>query len=442
MLEVGPIQADPATGEVPVRTRAMEDLVERMDRAAGTVRPNLAVRFAADPNVQLVNRHGVLQYGCTFVGECVIGCNQGAKNSLDYNYLAVAERAGAVAVTEAEVIRIEPGDDGYAVTYRDHAEDGGHRMLTGQLLFLAAGAVGTTELLLRSRDVDKTLPDLSPRLGEGFSGNGDFLSLIRRTRTPLDPERGPTIPRPAWWTSTKPAARCGSRCKMGPIRPYFPDSARASTPSGGSDSASFTPSGRLPTHAAAHGNEGLRSSNRSIMALLLMGRDASQGRLVLDHHNQASVQWDNRANRRLYRAEGQVGRAVARMLGGRASDAPTWSLLRRAVTVHSLGGVPMGIDRTHGVIDEYGEVYGYRGLYVVDGAAVPSATGVNPSASILAMAERNVERAIRRILGDDLWEAPEMPEVTPADVPEDRAMLLMSTQRGERSAMASSSARP
>ena len=98
------------TGEVPVRTRAMEDLVERMDRAAGTVRPNLAVRFAADPNVPQVNRHGVVQYGCTFVGECVIGCNQGAKNSLDYNYLAIAERAGAVAVTAAEVIRIEPCD--------------------------------------------------------------------------------------------------------------------------------------------------------------------------------------------------------------------------------------------------------------------------------------------------------------------------------------------
>jgi cholesterol oxidase len=70
----------------------------------------------------------------------------------------------------------------------------------------------------------------------------------------------------------------------------------------------------------------------------------------------------------------------------------------------------MGIDREQGVIDEYGEVHGYQGLYVVDGAAVPSATGVNPSASILAMAERNVERAIRRILGDELWEAPEMAE--------------------------------
>ena len=91
-------------------------------------------------------------------------------------------------------------------------------------------------------------------------------------------------------------------------------------------------------------------------------------------------------------------------------------MLRRAVTVHSVGGVPMGIDRTHGVIDEYGEVHGHRGLYVIDGAAVPSATGVNPSASILAMAERNVERAIRRIIGAERWEAQEMPDVTRADV--------------------------
>ena len=169
------------------------------------------------------------------------------------------------------------------------------------------------------------------------------------------------------------------------------------------------------------------------MALLLMGRDASQGRLVLDHHQEASVEWDNRANRALYRAEGRAGRAVARMLDGRASAAPTWSMLRRAVTVHGLGGVPMGSDRVHGVIDECGEVHGHRGLYVIDGAAVPSATGVNPSASILAMAERNVERAIRSVLGDELWEAPEMRAVKPSDVPEDRAMQLMSTQRRQRS---------
>jgi cholesterol oxidase len=432
MLEIRPVQADPLTGDVPVRTRAMEDLVARMDRASGTVRPNLAVRFAAEPNEQLPNRHGVPQYGCTFVGECVLGCNQGAKNSLDYNYLAVAERAGAVALTESEVVRIEPRDGGYAVAYRDHA-DGGTRTLIGRLLFLAAGAVGTTELLLRSRDVDRSLPDLSPRLGEGFSGNGDFLALIKRTRIPLDPERGPAITTTSvvdfdeagsqvWFQvqdGAYPAVLHRLVASLDPTRPVRErlSRLRAADPGDGS----------------ARGTKRPGQRSRSVMALLLMGRDASQGKLVLDHHNQAAVDWDNRANRALYRAEGQVGRAVARMLGGRASDPPTWSLLRRAVTVHNLGGVPMGIDRAHGVIDEYGEIHGHPGIYVIDGAAVPSATGVNPSASILAMAERNVERAIRGIIGDERWEAPEMKDVKPADVPEDRAMQLMSIQRRERS---------
>jgi cholesterol oxidase len=244
MLEVGPIQADPVSGEVPVRTRAMEDLVERMDRAAGTVRPNLAVRFAAEPNVPQPNRHGVVQHGCTFVGECVVGCNQGAKNSLDYNYLAVAERAGAVALTEAEVVRIEPGDGGYTVEYRDNAAGGARRVLRGQSLFLAAGAVGTTELLLRSRDVHKTLPDLSPRLGEGFSGNGDYLSLIRRTRYRWIPNGARPSPPPAWSTSTKPTARCGSRCRMGPTRLCSPGSSAALTRLAACGNASSAPGRR------------------------------------------------------------------------------------------------------------------------------------------------------------------------------------------------------
>jgi cholesterol oxidase len=425
MLEVRPIQPDPLTGEVPVRTQAMEDLVTRMDRAAGTIRPNLAVRFATDPDTQVINRHGIPQYGCTFVGECVLGCNQGAKNSLDYNYLAIAERAGALALTDSEAIGIETCDDGYRVTYRNHADGGDSQALTGRAIFLAAGAVGTTELLLRARDTAQSLPDLSPRLGEGFSGNGDFLSFIRRSRVPLDPERGPTITTSSIVDFDEASRQVWFQVQDGSYPAVLSRLVASADPTRGVRE-------RLARLRAQRAT-GTDRRPAKVMALLLMGRDASQGRLALDHHDQATVGWDNRANRALYRAEGQVGRAVARMFGGRASDVPTWSLLRRAITVHNLGGVPMGIDRTHGVIDENGEVHGYPGLYVVDGSAVPSATGVNPSASILAMAERNVERAIRRITGDQFWEAPEMREVERSDVPEDRAMQLMSIQRRQRS---------
>jgi cholesterol oxidase len=193
MLDVGPVGVDPATGREPARTALVESLVGRMYRVAGTIRPNLAVRFTADPDAVTPNRHGVEQAGCDFTGDCVIGCNRGAKNSPDHNYLAVAERAGAVGVTRAEVIRLEPRDSGYAVTWRDPVDDAAPPVtMTSRHVFLAAGAVGTTELLLRQRDVLGTLPLLSSRLGEEFSGNGDFL-MTTTLRSAGDLTRGPTI---------------------------------------------------------------------------------------------------------------------------------------------------------------------------------------------------------------------------------------------------------
>lgn len=442
MLEVRPIGVDPATGQVPVRTSAMERLVEGLDLASGTVRPNLAVRFAetsdglpGDPTAATRNRHGIPQHGCTFVGECVIGCNQGAKNSLDYNYLAVAERAGAVGLTGIEVVGIEPsGDGGYRVRARRYphgdertdgvgavAVDSREQVFTARAVFLGAGAVGTTELLLRARDVHGTLPELSSRLGDGFSGNGDFLSFISRSRTHLDPERGPTITT----TSVVDFDEAGRQL-------WF------QVQDGGYPVVLSRLVGNLlsrvdPTAAIRARRQRADAPRRAVMALLLMGRDASAGRLTLDHQGEAVLAWDNRANARLYRAQALVGRVVARLFGARARPAPTWTYLRRAVTVHNLGGVPMGADARSGVIDEHGEVHGYPGLYVIDGAAVPSATGVNPSASIAAMAERNVEHAIRRITGDEAWEAPERRDVVPTPAPEDEAMARMSERRRQRS---------
>src|SRR5690606_36038095 len=79
MLEVTPVGDDPRTSAPPPRTALIEQLMAGSDRPEATVRPNLAVTFG-DPSVWRPNRHGVLRRGCSFVGDCVIGCNQGAKN--------------------------------------------------------------------------------------------------------------------------------------------------------------------------------------------------------------------------------------------------------------------------------------------------------------------------------------------------------------------------
>lgn len=167
---------------------------------------------------------------------------------------------------------------------------------------------------------------------------------------------------------------------------------------------------------------------RHRFAVLAMGQDAAEGKLHLDKHGRAALAWRNRWQAHLYRAQGRVGPVIARGLGARVAAPLSWSLFRRSVTVHALGGVPTGGSTAEGVVDDVGQLHGYDGLYVVDGAAIPAATGVNPSATILAAAERALEHIIRDA-GHDDWRAPEWPEVSPAPVPEDAAFAFMARRR-------------
>lgn len=111
---------------------------------------------------------------------------------------------------------------------------------------------------------------------------------------------------------------------------------------------------------------------------------------------------------------------LSRLLGARLAHPFTWSVLRRTTTVHPLGGVPTGDDVASGVVNDLGEVHGHPGLFVIDGSTLPSSTGVNPSATILAVAERSIETIIRRD-GRRQWRAPEWTTMTPTPVPEDAA---------------------
>lgn len=430
MLQVRPIAENPLTGQLPTRTLAMEALILNMARASGTIRPHLAVQFGPAGEA-VTNRHGAQQFGCTFVGECMLGCNVGAKNSLDYNYLTVAERAGAQALTETEVLSIAASDQGYRITMLDHGR-GETSIVEARSVFIAGGAVGSTELLLRCRDVDKTMPGLSATLGENFSGNGDYLAFVRRTKVPLDPDDGPTITTSTVVDFDLKGRQVWFQAQDGGYPKLLDNLAAGLDPTHAQRQKVNALVVKLLARTRIEVTSGQRKQTNR-MTMLLMGRDTSKGRLTLDHHDEARVAWRNRDNHQLYKAEGQVARLIARALGGRMRPAATWTFLRQAITVHNLGGVPMGATEATGVVDENGEVHGYPHLYVVDGSTMPAATGVNPSATIAAMAERNVERAIRHLTGDAQWQAPETPDVRPLSVPEDEAMAEMGAQRRLRS---------
>ncbi len=143
---------------------------------------------------RFVNAQGVEQGTCVHLGNCDIGCEVYAKNTLDLNYIPWAEKHGAEVRPLHLVTNIEPVAGGFRVSY-DRLENGrkGPGSETARIVIVAASSLGSSELLLRCREVTKSLPNLSPFLGRNWSSNGDFLTPAIYTDRTLSPTRGPTI---------------------------------------------------------------------------------------------------------------------------------------------------------------------------------------------------------------------------------------------------------
>jgi cholesterol oxidase len=376
--------------------------------------PPLAVAFASKPggqpgiNLPVVepsygNLHGVPRLTCRLCGECDFGCNDGAKNTLDHNYLSAAKAAGADLRTMCEVQAIRPGGPGYQVRYLLHAMDGSSvsKRIDCERLVLAAGAFGTTRLLLGNR---AHLPGLSSALGTRFSGNGDMLSFALHTRRDGRPRtvhasRGPVI------TSTiRVPDELDEDGGVGRGF-YIQDSGypvildwlvqNMDVRGDLSRLAGFSLNrlrGLLKWAGPDHLEHGIGQligsgtlSNCSL-PLLGMGRDVPDGVMRL-RKGELDVSWTTETSRSyLDRVRGTM-KDITSALGGEYVDNPLWFRKRLAVA-HPLGGAPIGRHPGEGVCDPYGEVFGHPGLYVADGAAMPGPVGANPSLTIAAMADR------------------------------------------------------
>ncbi|WP_433608111.1 GMC oxidoreductase [Dactylosporangium sp. CA-139114] len=421
MLAIRPVPPDPRTGQLPPKTR----LLAAGGADHGVFLPNLAVTFGP-PGLPVRNRFGATQAGCVYCGECDIGCNVGAKNSLDLTYLSLAELHGATVSTRCEVVHLEHSPGGrYRIHLRDHGRRA-RRTITAERVVLAAGALGSTAILLRSRDQYRTLPDLPPMLGHGYSGNGDFLAFGHGTTVPVYPDRGPTITtarlvdagpradRPAWFL-VEDGGYSAHLARL--ILALSPGRLAAL---GLTTVARALREGRHPGPVVA---AAAREATDHTVVLLSMGRDHAEGRLSL-RGGHLHVDWDAAGDRLLYAAENDMAADIARSLGGRLALPPTWRYLGQPVSVHSLGGCRIGTGPHDGVVDVDGEVFGHPGLYVFDGAILPAATGANPSHTITAVAERCVEILIRRITGDAAWTAPGKATVVRPPLPEDTVVAV------------------
>jgi len=380
---------------------------------------------------QARNRYGALQTSCVYCGECDVGCNTHSKNTTDLNYLFVAEqRYGAKVLTETLGSEIVPlnaqgaedrgasGEHGYRVTYIDLATGEKHSVGTARVV-VSCGAQGSTELLLRCRDVFKTLPRISSELGRKFSGNGDFLSFVLARKSVADPNYGPVITQYANYNlfadfnrehafiledAAFPAFASWYIEGARPALSFFPViwAAIRNAYSRFFRGASL---GRLG-FLFADLLKGDWSSRVSV--LLWMGLDAGEGTMTLNNNGYLHIDWPVKKSMALYSAIEKATEAFGKHIDAELTFMlPNWWWpFRRNVTVHSLGGCRLGDGPSSGVTnaarDRFGEVFGYTGLYVADGAIVPTAVGANPIATISALSEMVAEGMTGLVPDSDL----------------------------------------
>lgn len=343
---------------------------------------------------------------CTECGECMTGCRKGAKNTLNENYLYLAEKAGVRVFPLTRVTGIEDlGEDTYRVTAvptnkRGRGARSRQRTFTAPRVIVAAGTYGTQTLLHRMRD-EGQLPRISPALGLLTRTNSEALvgaqTVDRRYRklhgadAKLDFTKGVAIT-----SSIHP----NENTHIEPVR--YGKGSNAMSLMTTLQVRHHTKLPRALAHVLTcmrHPNLFLRSlsgrkwSERIIIGLVMQSLDNSLttyrkkkglGKGLL------TAKQGHGAPNPLFIPEGaEAANHLAEDIGGFAGT-NVGELMGTPLTAHFLGGCPISDDPDKGVIDPYHRLYGHPGISVVDGAAVSANLGVNPSLTITAQTERAI----------------------------------------------------
>jgi cholesterol oxidase len=362
-----------------------------------------------------VNQAGVEQKACILCGDCVTGCNHHAKNTTLMNYLPDARNNGAEIFVEVGVRHLERKDGKWFVHYQPletgrEAFDAPTLFVTADMVVLSGGTLGSTEILLRSKAKGLAL---SGRLGHGFSGNGDVLAFSYNSDQPIDgigfgnrdpqgrPPVGPCITgiideRKVPPNETGMVIEEGSL--PGPVSSFLTVPMAQAAAIIGEDTDTgvqdMIAERRRELESLAGGP--YTGAMRNTQTYLVMTHDGAGGQLVLEN-DRLRIQWPGVGKQPIFTQVNDRLHAATRPIGGTFLRNPLWSKLtnHNLITVHPLGGCPMGETAAEGVVNHRGQVFSggagsdvHDGLYVADGSVIPRSLGVNPLLTISAVAER------------------------------------------------------
>jgi len=401
-------------------------------------RPPICVNFE-----DKINPFGVPQVACTLCGDCCSGCNDGAKNTTLMNYLPDANNHGAEIFCQARVSHVAREGKLWRVFFMGPAADPSESTsqnvpmsVAAAIVILGAGSLGSTEILLRSRDKGLTL---STQLGQRFSGNGDVLGFGYNNHWPTDaqsadgnpgysnlngvgrgsntditplPQPGPCITGiidmrknakrvqdglvieegviPGAVATAIPAAAFMADALFGNFLQYGLEQAGSRLLEAQSEGDAILNNPAAMT-AMAYSGPAARTQTYLVMSV-----DDAAGTLAL-RDDRLRIDWPGAGKSPVILRDNEFLKQANSGIRGDFIPNPIWTEAQgyKLVTVHPVGGCGMGDDASLGVVNHKCQVFSgsagnavHEGLYVCDGAAMPGAVGVNPLLTITAVAER------------------------------------------------------
>ncbi len=376
--------------------RALGRLAEEMGKA-DKFGPTTTAVFFGEPEKTVPDPYfggrGPDRAGCIFCGGCMVGCRYNAKNTLDKNYLYLAERIGAAVQAESEAVDVRPmgpddGTGGYEVEWRSSTRIFAKRgRVTCRGVILAGGVLGTVKLLARLKDT--SLPRLSERIGRDVRTNSESLMGV----ITFDRE-----------TKFSDGVAIGSLLQVDDHS--FVEPVRYSSGSGfwrlfmapvAHGAGVATRLLRMLQDLALHPVRNLRAYfvpnwAEKTQILLFMRTLSSTLRLRPGLFGLRTTR-DRGPGPTAFMPEAkELAERYAREVNGKPMVLVSETILGIPTTAHILGGAAIGKDSASGVVDRDSRLFGYENLYVCDGSVMPANPGVNPSLTIAALAERAMSK--------------------------------------------------
>lgn len=366
--------------------KSLEQLAENIGRKEHFDRTNVAVYFGEkgrevpDP---YFNGEGPTRTGCVYCGGCMLGCRFNSKNTLDKNYLYLAQTNSATILAESEVVDVKPlgtddGSGGYEVTIKSSTSifKRKHKFTSKGIVF-SGGVLGTVKLLLSLKK--KSLPRLSSMVGSDIRTNNETLVSLSTLRDVLDMSKGVAI---------GSILHTDDNSHLEPVR-Y-------------SEGSSFWKLMHLPLNFLRHPIDYMKIyltrpwAKRTVVMLFMQTIDStltfSSG---LFGRMRTQVGFGTPPTPNIPESKKLV-QEFNKVVGGRATSFGLEKIAKIPSTAHILGGAVMGEDPSKGVIDKNNMVFGYKNMMVVDGSMISANPGVNPSLTITAIAERAMEGVLKK----------------------------------------------